>query len=408
MIPLLHWPGFQGVFHTKNQSQRNKVKKVVRLWEEAVHNVVMRNKSEFRVEVSDHPAGGRLFKIEGALTRGTINRLKRAVSPGRAGAPVTIDLSTMTGFDSFGAVFLIELAKRSGDHFAVEGAPQDLKDFVARLPASRIPSAAVAPTILEGIGQWVLTAAGGMLEFLSLAFEFIYWLCVAPFRLGRLYTDRTFKELVATGVEAIPIVLLISTLMGVILALNAASQLEQFGATIFVADLVGVALTKELGPVFTAILVAGRTGSSIAAELGTMKVTEEIDALKVMGINPRAFLVVPKILALVLAMPCLVIMADVLGISGGLLISVGVLDVGFVDYFQQTLNALFVSDILTGLFKSVVFGFLIGLTGATFGLKLEGGSEEVGRITTASVVVSFLLIILSDAFFTIAFTYMGL
>ena len=261
----------------------------------------------------------------------------------------------------------------------------------------------------DTLGQAVLDARQGVLAFLYLGLEFLYWLGVAPFKKGRrLYTERTFSEITAAGVQAIPIVLLVSLLMGVILALNSARQLEMFGATIFVADLVGVALTKELGPVFTAILVAGRSGSAIAAEIGTMVVTEEVDALEVMGINPRAFLVVPKILSLIVVMPCLVIMADILGIFGGLVISMTALNISCADYVHETLGAVMTGDVVAGLFKSVVFGLLIGLTGATFGLRLRGGAEEVGRITTASVVVSFLLIIVADTFFTVVFAFLGL
>jgi phospholipid/cholesterol/gamma-HCH transport system permease protein len=366
--------------------------------------------SEFRIATETGQEGARLVRIEGALSRKTVGLLKRAVPPGGEGVRVEIDLSGVTGFDSFGAVFLLEIAALSRGPFIVTGASEDLKDFVRRLARfkGKAGKREKGHSLLEWLGQIAIDVLAGVRAFLILTLEFFYWLGVAPFKRGRrLYTERTFGEIVAAGVEAIPIVLLVSLLMGVILALNSSYQLERFGVSILVADLVGIAQTKEIGPLFTAILVAGRTGSSIAAELGTMVVTEEIDALEVMGINPRAFLIVPKIVALVLVMPCLVIMADILGICGGLLIGVSRLNLSFLDYFNETLEAVQFSDVLTGLIKSAVFGLLIGLTGATLGLRLKGGAEEVGRITTASVVISFFLIIFADTVFTLFFTHIG-
>jgi len=361
------------------------------------------------IEAEALPHGGRLFRVEGALTRRSVGRLRKEIPPGSAESPVVVDLAGVSDFDSFGAVFLIERADASDEHFSVRGARHDLQAFVRRVSRFTIegdPTGGGAP-LVERLGQIAFSLCNGTRSFLVLGLEFFYWLGVVPFKGGRLYMGRTFSEIVAIGVAAIPIVLLVSLLMGVILALNAAAQLEMFGATIFVANLVGVAITKELGPVFAAILVAGRTGSAIAAELGTMIVTEEIDALRVMGINPRAYLVVPKILALLLIMPCLVIMADIVGIVGGLMIGVGVLNVPLAEYMNQTINAILISDVITGLAKSVVFGFLIGLTGASLGLTLRGGAEEVGRVTTRAVVVSFLLIIVADTVFTVFFTYLG-
>lgn len=366
---------------------------------------------EIKIEIErDDLAGeGTVIRLRGALTRNHVSQVRKSFARRKDGRAVTLDLSEVTRFDSFGAVFLIELSKAFGSDLVVKGGSDDLRLLVDRLSACALPGTPDQPrdSFLVRIGTWVLRAKVGVRNYLGLGLEFIYWVAIAPFQGRRLEVQRTCRELSAVGVDAIPIVFLISTLLGMILALNAAGQLAKFGATIFVADLVGVALTRELGPVFTGIIVAGRTGSAIAAELGTMVVTEEIDALKVMGINPRSYLVVPKILALVLALPCLVIMADVLGVLGGMAISVGILDIALADYFNQTLQALFASDIIVGLIKSAVFGFIIGLTGSVYGLGLKGGAEEVGRITTATVVVSFLLIIVADTLFTIGLTSLG-
>ncbi|MBW7997255.1 MAG: ABC transporter permease [Candidatus Glassbacteria bacterium] len=247
----------------------------------------------------------------------------------------------------------------------------------------------------------------GMIEQLfflyRLVLDSIYWTFAAPVMGRGLRVGNTFQEMVKVGVNAIPIVMLISFSIGLILAMQSAYQLEQFGATIFTADLVAVAQTRELGPLMTAIIVAGRSGSGIAAEIGTMKVGEEIEALQSMGFNPVKFLVVPKLLALVVMLPCLTIISDLVGISGGVFMAVFSLDLSFTRYVTRTIFALVFKDLIAGLIKSVVFALLVGLTGCYMGFKVKGGAEGVGRNTTMSVVVSIFLIVLADAFFTALF-----
>jgi len=238
-----------------------------------------------------------------------------------------------------------------------------------------------------------------------LVLDSLYWTFAAPLLGKGLRVGSTFDEMVKVGVNAVPIVMLISFSIGLILAMQSAYQLEQFGATIFTADLVAVAQVRELGPLMTAIIVAGRSGSGIAAEIGTMKVGEEIEALQSMGFNPVKFLVVPKLLALGIMVPCLTVISDFVGIMGGVSIAVFSLDLGFTRYITRTIFALVFKDLLTGLIKSVVFAALVGLTGCYMGFKVEGGAEGVGRNTTMSVVVSIFLIIVSDAFFTSLFYY---
>jgi phospholipid/cholesterol/gamma-HCH transport system permease protein len=252
-----------------------------------------------------------------------------------------------------------------------------------------------------------------LLEFLERLFfiyrlilDSMYWTFAAPVLGKGLRVGSAFDEMVKVGVTAIPIVVLISFSIGLILAMQAAYQLEQFGATIFTADLVAVAQTRELGPLMTAIIVAGRSGSGIAAEIGTMKVGEEIEALQSMGFNPIKFLVVPKLLALAVMVPCLTIISDLIGIAGGTSIAVLSLNLGLTRYLNRTLFALVFKDLITGLIKSLVFAGLIGLTGCYMGFMVEGGAEGVGRRTTQSVVVSIFLIILADAFFTLIFYYL--
>ncbi len=281
-----------------------------------------------------------------------------------------------------------------------------LPDGVTMMPDETAPRQGFLTRFVGGCGRWAL----GLLENVDFIFRLIrqslYWTFVAPVTGKGFRVGSSFEEMVKVGVNAIPIVALISFAIGLILAMQSAYQLEQFGATIFTADLVAVAQTRELGPLMTAIIVAGRSGSGIAAEIGTMKVGEEIDALRSMGFHPIKFLVVPKLIALVIMVPCLTVFADFIGIAGGMSMAVLSLGLGFSRYLNRTIFALVFKDMITGLIKSLVFAFLVGLTGCYMGFKVEGGAEGVGRRTTQSVVVSIFLIILADSFFTALFYFL--
>jgi len=219
----------------------------------------------------------------------------------------------------------------------------------------------------------------------------------------RIRGRATIEQMVRSGYSSLPLVTLICFLVGMIMALQSAYQLRELGAVDLVPTLVAVSITRELAPLLAAIVVAGRFGSAIAAELGTMKVSQEIDALTVMGIDPVSFLVVPRLAALIVTLPCLTVFADVVGIVGGLFVSVGALDIGASRYVSLTVDALVLQDIFTGLVKAVAFAGIIGLIGCHQGLATRGGAEEVGRATTASVVRSIVLIIGADLFVTAVF-----
>ncbi|MEK6673687.1 MAG: ABC transporter permease [Nitrospirota bacterium] len=235
--------------------------------------------------------------------------------------------------------------------------------------------------------------------------DIFYWAFISPFKGRPIRIRASISEMVKAGYNSVPIVSVISLFIGIILALQAAYQLKRFGALVYVADLVGVSITRELGPIITAIIVSGRSGSAFAAEIGSMKAAEEVDALITMGINPVRFLVVPKLIALMVMVPALTVLSDFLGLFGGFLLSVTLLELHPVNYFQQTINALLVKDILTGLIKAWAFGIVITIVGAYHGFKVEGGAEEVGRHTTSSVVASIFLVIVFDLFFTALFYF---
>jgi len=244
--------------------------------------------------------------------------------------------------------------------------------------------------------------ASGLSE---LTFKTAYWTFVAPFKGLGLKGRSAIQQAVLVGYSAIPIVFVISFFVGMVLAFQGAYQLEKMGATYYVAALVGVSITRELGPLITAVVVAGRSGSAFAAEIGTMKVSEEIDALEVMGLNSVKYLVVPKYIAMIGMMPCLTLLSDTAGMLGGAVFAGAQLDQPFTMYASATMDALVMKDITTGLIKSMVFGMVITTVGCYEGFSVRGGAAGVGRATTSSVVISIFSVILSDLIFTALFYY---
>ncbi len=231
---------------------------------------------------------------------------------------------------------------------------------------------------------------------------------------GVLRSPRTgnFREVPSimerTGADALPIVLLINFLVGLVMAFQASVQLKRFGANILVADLIGISMTRELGPLMTAIVLCGRSGAAFAAELGTMKVNEEIDALRVLGLSPMRYLVLPRMLGMFLVLPLLSLFADLMGIAGGLTVGITRLDLTTTAYLRQTLHAVKLWDVYSGGIKSGVFAIAICLIACHQGLAATGGAESVGQRTTAAVVAGLFTLILIDAIFTVMFRLTGL
>ncbi len=230
----------------------------------------------------------------------------------------------------------------------------------------------------------------------------VYWL----FSLGTR-RRQVLEQMRMIGVASFPIVLLISFFTGMVLALQSAYQMQKVSAEMYIASLVALSMTRELGPVLTGLIVAGRCGAAITAELGTMKVTEQVDALESMSVNPVHYLVVPRFVAMIIMVPLLTIYADFFGILGGYVIGVGRLNISSSMYMTMTWDPLAVKDVVTGLIKSLSFAALICLISCYEGLNSAGGAEGVGKATTSSVVKSFILIIIADCFFTALFYFIG-
>ncbi len=230
----------------------------------------------------------------------------------------------------------------------------------------------------------------------------LFWVPMPPVRRRQI-----FEQMAKIGVDSLPIVFLISMFTGMVLALQSAYQMQRFSAEMYIASLVAFSMTRELGPVLTALILAGRIGASITAELGTMKVTEQIDALETLATNPIKYLVVPRFLALIVMLPFLTIYSDIVGILGGYIVGVYKLGISHSMYMKNTWQPLKYKDVFTGLVKSFFFGIIICIVACYEGMKAEGGAEGVGRSTTTSVVVSFILIIASDCFFTALFYFVA-
>jgi len=230
----------------------------------------------------------------------------------------------------------------------------------------------------------------------------LWLLFMSPLKRGRIL-QRAVHEAMVAGVGALPIISLITFFVGVIIALQGAYELQRLGAMQLVASLVSISITRELGPLVTAIVVIGRSGSAFAAEIGTMRVTEELDALETMALDPVAFLVVPKFLAMAVMLPCLAIWADFMGVLGGCVFGIIGANFTFGSYLIATRDALLMRDVTTGVVKSLVFGLVITAVGCQEGFSTGIGAEGVGRSTTSAVVVSILLVILIDLVFTTLF-----
>ena len=263
-----------------------------------------------------------------------------------------------------------------------------------------------SPGLLQRIGQRSWQGYRGWLDMLAFIGQTSIILAQSLMHPSTLRYRPVLHNLQSAGFDALPIVGLLSLLMGLVIAYQGADQLQRFGANIFIADLVGLSMLRELSPLLTAIIVAGRSGSAYAAQIGTMKVTEEIDALRTIGIGPTQLLVLPKLIALVIALPLLTVYADIAGVLGGMIMARSKLDVGFDVFVNRLGDAVSLSSFATGIAKAPVFAAIIALVGCHQGFCVTGSADSVGRQTTVSVVQAIFLVILTDALFSIAFNWL--
>ncbi|MBN1870788.1 MAG: ABC transporter permease [Candidatus Omnitrophica bacterium] len=261
--------------------------------------------------------------------------------------------------------------------------------------------------IFEHIGRAVTQWCCVFIDFSRLCIDTVYWGVMSPIKKKPLHPQIVSYQMVFMGIQSIIIVFFVMFFTGIVLAMQSAPQLIQMGGLIYVASLVSISICRELGPVLTALVIAGRIGAAITAEIGSMKVNEQVEALDTMAVNPVRYLVVPKLIALFFMLPCLTVIGDVSGLLGGYLIGVHNLRINSGLYIQTALKFLTLKDIYTGLSKSFVFAVIITMVGAYQGFKTQGGAVGVGRATTISVVTSFILVIIADALMTSIYYFSG-
>ena len=270
------------------------------------------------------------------------------------------------------------------------------------------PPAKSPPGRLERVGRWTAGTLEQGVALLSFVGESALALGGSVVHPARIRWRPILFNIRSAGFDALPIVGLLSFLLGVVVAYQGADQLRQYGANIFVADLIGLSMLREFAPLITAIIVAGRSGSAYAAQIGTMAVTEEIDAMRTLGIAPIELLVLPKVIALVIALPLLTLFADVLGVFGGMLMARAQLGVSFPEFIDRFVKAVSTTAYLVGIGKAPVFALIISMVGCFQGFRTRGGADSVGRQTTRSVVQSIFLVIVADALFSVAFSALDL
>ena len=364
---------------------------------------------------SHDTAEDRLLALDGRWTVENVSTLEKTVAGAATAGPagVTIDTAGVEALDLTGAWLLRSLEGRlaaAGTRVSWRPArPEQLAfidEAVRRGPTLHEEheyrlSAMVVP--LQTVGRLTIKARNDLIEHLAMFGAVVTVLLRALFSPKRLRLPSVVRHVYETGVSAIPIVALIAFLIAVIVAYIGAQQLTKFGGEIFVVDLVTISVLRELGVLLTAIIVAGRSGSAFAAEIGVMKLNDEVDALRAIGMDPVEVLIAPRVLGLVIALPLLTVVADGMGLAGGALLSWSLVDITFTQYVERVNESISATTFWVGIIKAPVFAWVIALVGTMRGMQVRGSSRELGRLTTVAVVQSIFMVILFDAVFAVIF-----
>ncbi len=335
-----------------------------------------------------------------------------------SGQPLVADASGIEALDTAGAWLLHQwLARLRAEGVAVSLSGlrppfakllDGVADHVLATAARPAPPPSAGPTALEQTGRGTVAAFEHAVALLAFIGESAVALAGWGVHPARIRWRPILFNIRSAGFDALPIVGVLAFLLGIVVAYQGAAPLRQYGANLFVADLVGLSMLREFAPLITAIIVAGRSGSAYAAQIGTMAVTEEIDAMRTLGMAPLEVLVLPKLVALVIALPLLTVFADALGVFGGMLMAQARLGVGFGDFIDRFTLAVSATALLVGIGKAFVFAAIIVVVGCFEGFRTRGGADSVGRQTTRSVVQAIFLVILADALFSVAFSALDL
>jgi phospholipid/cholesterol/gamma-HCH transport system permease protein len=370
----------------------------------------------YRLSVEGKTGEGATIRLAGRLSLNDMQPLMadlQAIPERLKPLSLSVDLAGVEYMDSAGALALIELENRARslsipfDLHNVSGKNQGLLGLIGRGALQRPPlrPESIRLDVVVKLGELVRSQVRDFFEIMSFVGDLAIALAYSLAHPRVVRWEEVAFYMKRAGADGLPIVALISLLLGLIMAFMSSLQLKQFGANIYVANLVTIAMVRELGPIMTAILVAGRSGSAFAAEIGTMIVNDEVNALVTMGFDPTRFLAVPKVIAAMIVVPILTVYSDLFAILGGLIVGVTGLDLTFYTYIQQTKASISIFDFVTSLIKSVVFAVLISGIGCQRGFQVKGGAEGVGMSTTSAVVSAIFLIILFDSAFAIMLYY---
>ena len=374
-------------------------------------------KSELKIDRA--PDGAMLLTLAGEWKLGgTIpspDEVFEELAAGEDARSLAFTAGRLEGWDSGLLVFLAKLlaiCRRKGVSVDQSGLPAGVRKLMELASPDNQRSGVTHGGKQQPFLVRVADAAIDQVTGVREALDFIGEVTLAFFKMLRGKADFRRLDLITTiqetGAQALPIVTLISLLVGMILAFVAAIQLKVFGAQIYVADVVGIGMVRVMGAVMTGVIMSGRTGAAFAAQLGTMQVNEEIDALETLGLSPVEFLVLPRMLALMLMMPLLCVYADLMGVLGGMIVGVGMLDLGVIEYVNQSKAALNLTHFLVGLFHSFVFGILVAVSGCLRGIQCERSASAVGYAATSAVVTGIVSIVVATAIITLSCQVLGI
>jgi phospholipid/cholesterol/gamma-HCH transport system permease protein len=354
--------------------------------------------------------GGRLA-LAGTLDRVTLSEARAALKKwSRKGASRSLDISGLEGLDTPGALFLCGLRDKDVELTGIRGEHGSLLELICGLDLEPLPKVDSPPRwrqVVIELGKGAHDARREAFDIVSFVGRVATWTAGALVHPSRLRPTSISRHVAETGIQALPIIGLMAVMIAVVLGYQGVAQLRPFGGEDYTMNLVAVSVLREMGVLITAIMVAGRSGSAFAAEIGVMQTREEVDALKVMGIEPMQVLVVPRVIALVITLPLLAFFADLMGLAGGAAISLALLDVSPTQYLARLPSIVDGSDLFVGLFKAPVFAFFIAAIGCMHGMRVTGSAESVGRETTRAVVKSIFMVIVLDALFSILFEKLG-
>jgi phospholipid/cholesterol/gamma-HCH transport system permease protein len=350
--------------------------------------------------------------LAGALEILTLDEARNSLKHWlKQGPSRSLDVSKLDSLDTPGALFLCGLREKGVELTGIRAEHRTLLDLICGLDLKPLPHVEFVSRwrqLVIQLGKGAHDARHDALDIITFVGRAASWTVNALIHPDRLRPASISRHVAETGIHALPIIGLMAIMIAIVIGYQGVAQLRPYGGEEFTVNLVAVSVLREMGVLITSIMVAGRSGSAFTAEIGVMMTRDEVDALKVMGIEPMQVLVVPRVIALVITLPLLTFFADLMGLAGGAAIAQSLLDVSPLQYLPRLRQAVDGSDLFVGLFKAPIFAFFIAIIGCMHGLRVSGSAESVGRETTRAVVKSIFLVIVLDAFFSIFFEKLGL